>query len=196
MEKRLSRSFYERNPELVARDLLGKVFVRRVDNKILKGKIVETEAYLATGDEAAHNFKGKNKRNQSLYKAAGHAYVHSMRQYFLLDVVTENIDVPSSVLIRAVEPIEGIDYMKKIRGTEIIQDLANGPSKFCISFGIDKQLDGIDTTVPNAPFYICDSGSNIQDLEVAISGRIGISRAKDVPLRFWIKSSTYASRKG
>jgi DNA-3-methyladenine glycosylase len=192
----LPRSFYDRNPDLVARDLLGKVFVHEVDGKTLKGKIVEVEAYLASGDEAAHNFKGKNKRNQSLYREAGHAYIHSMRQYFLLDLVTEGVDVPSSVLIRAVEPIEGVEHMKKNRDVDKIEDLASGPSKFCIAFKINKELDGIDTTKTDSPFYIEDPVVPDENLQIETSVRIGISRAKDIPLRFWIKGSSFTSRKG
>lgn len=190
----LARGFYNRNPDVVARDLLGKVFVRNIGNKKLKGVIVETEAYLAYGDEASHNFKGKNKRNQSLYKDAGHAYVHAMRQYFLLDLVTEGEDVPSSVLIRAVEPIQGIEYMKELRGVSKIEDIANGPSKFCIAFSINRDLDGTDTIHSNSPFYVEEANVH-ETFVVETSGRIGISRAKDVPLRFWIKGSPFTSRK-
>src|SRR4051812_44626519 len=105
----IPRDFYDRNPVDVAKDLLGKFLVRRINNKYSVGLITETEAYLPSGDSAAHNFKGKTKRNESLYKEAGHAYIHSMRQYCLLDVVTEGSDKPGSVLIRAIEPVEGIN---------------------------------------------------------------------------------------
>ena len=194
MSRALKKSFYNREPVIVARELLGKVFVRKIDGVILKGRIVETEAYLSKGDEAAHGFKGRTRRNESLYKEASHAYVHAMRQYFLLDLVTESRDVPSSVLIRAVEPTEGIDLMKAFRRSEILEDLASGPSKFCMAFGITKEFDGFDTTKSNAPFFVVESDDRKGDFQIENSGRIGISRATDAPLRFWIKGSPFVSK--
>lgn len=196
MSKPLPQSFYNRSSDLVAHDLLGKIFVRQIGTGFIKGKVVETEAYLASGDEASHNFKGKNERNQSLYKDAGHAYVHSMRQYFLLDLVTEDVDTPSSVLIRAIEPTEGIEHMKEFRGTDIVKNLANGPSKFCIAFGIDKEFDGVDVTNSKSPFYVTEPEILDIHIDIEISGRIGISRAKDAPLRFWVKGNQFISKKG
>lgn len=191
----LPRSFYDRDPNLVAQDLLGKVLVRNINKKILKGVIVEVEAYLSLGDEAAHGFKGKNQRNQSLYKEAGHAYVHSMRHHFLLDLVTEGVNVPSSVLIRAVQPIDGISVMKKSRGTDVVENLANGPGKFCVAFNIDKTLDGIDMTTPLSSLYVTESENLEKNIRIATSKRIGISRSQDMLLRFWIKENPFVSRK-
>jgi DNA-3-methyladenine glycosylase len=190
----LQTKFYEHNSEIVAKALLGKVFVRKIKGEVLKGRIVETEAYLSSGDEASHNFKGKNKRNLSLYKEGGHAYVHAMRHYFLLDVVTEELNVPGSVLIRAVEPLEGVEYMKKVRGVDTIENLANGPSKFCMAFKINREFDGVDLKDPNSLLYILDTEETIPEDQIEISGRIGISRAKDAPLRFWVKGNSYVSR--
>lgn len=190
----LPTAFYNRPPEIVARELLGKIIVRKLEHQIVRGRIVETEGYLARGDEAAHGFGGKTKRNASLYKDAGHAYVHGMRQYFLLDIVTEEIGVPSSVLIRAVEPLQGIEYMKALRGIDVVEHLASGPGKFCIAFEINKELDGIDITNSRAPLYIEGESDSDPSLRIEKSGRIGISRAKDFPLRFWIKGNPYVSR--
>jgi DNA-3-methyladenine glycosylase len=183
----LGREFYNRSPEQVAKGLLGKYVVRKIKDELLVGKITETEAYLSSGDEAAHSFKGETKRTKSLYKNAGHAYVHSMRQWNLLDVVTEGIGIPSSVLIRAVEPCEGIETMQKNRTTRENKNLTNGPGKFCQAFQIDKKCDGIDIASKDSVLFITDSEEKIPFDHIGISGRIGISKSKDMPLRFWIK---------
>ena len=190
----LPRRFYARSPEIVARELLGKLLVRKMGRDVLVGKIVETEAYLAAGDEAAHGFRGRSGRNQSLFKEAGLAYVHTMRQHALLDIVTEQESVPSSVLLRALEPVEGLERMKELRGTEILGNLASGPGKLCAALAITKEHDGIDVTKEDAAFFVAE-GEQREEFDVAVSGRIGISRSVDAPLRFWISGSDYVSRK-
>lgn len=167
----LPRSYFDRSPAEVAPDLLGKLLVRRIEGEFLIGKITETEAYLSAGDAAAHGYKGMSARNASLYKEAGHAYVHGMRQYFLLDVVTEGQDIPSSVLIRAVEPVSGV-----ARTTD-------GPGKIGIAFGITRSLDGADMTDPAGEIFIAEDPDHVRG-EIVVSGRVGISAAKDMPLRF------------
>ena len=116
-----------------------------------------------------------------------------MRQWFLLDIVTEGLNVPSSVLIRAVEPIDGVEKMKKNRKTEDVFNLASGPSKFCQAFGIDLGLDGLNIMSQDSELFLLNN-KNLSLEEIDISGRIGISKAKDIPLRFWIKDSKYSSR--
>lgn len=190
----MSQSFYDRDPAIVAQDLLGKFLVRKIGNDFLIGRIAETEAYLSSGDSAAHNFKGKTKRNESLYKNGGHAYVHSMRQYCLIDAVTESPDKPGSVLIRAVEPVEGIDAMKKNRNEENEDNLTNGPGKVCAAFNITRQLDGIDLTDSQGVLFV-SSGENISQDKIITSSRIGISTAKDMPLRFHLSDSLHVSKK-
>lgn len=191
----LPRSYFDRGPTEVAQYLLGKLLVRRLDNQLLVGKIVETEAYLPSGDSAAHNFKGKTKRNESLYKDAGHAYVHSMRQYCLLDVVTEGPDVPGSVLIRALEPIEGIDEMQKARREDSIERLTNGPGKVCAAFGITRSLDGTDMTDSANDLFISESNETISEDQVVTTSRIGISTAMDMPLRFHLYENNHVSKR-
>ena len=171
--KILPQRFYARETITVAKDLLGKFLVRKIGGKYLIGMITETEAYLSSGDSAAHNFKGRTKRNASLYKEGGHAYIHSMRQYCLLDAVTEGVDKPGSVLIRAIEPIENI------------QGLINGPGKVCRELQIIRSLDGIDMTNPESEIFIANGEKDILH-KTTTSSRIGISTAKDMPLRFYI----------
>ncbi|HVZ76202.1 MAG TPA: DNA-3-methyladenine glycosylase [Candidatus Paceibacterota bacterium] len=168
----LPRKFYDREPAQVAKDLLGKFLVRKSSKGLLMGMITETEAYLPTGDSAAHSFKGRTARNTSLYTDGGHAYVHSMRQYCLLDIVTESPDKPGSVLIRSIKPISGI------------AGLINGPGKVCRELAITRSLDGVDITDPRGELLI-SKGEKIS-ADITISTRIGISKAKNMPLRFQI----------
>lgn len=190
----VSQSFYDRDPVIVAQDLLGKFLVRKMNDQFIVGRITETEAYLSSGDSAAHNFKGKTKRNESLYKNGGHAYVHSMRQYCLIDAVTESSDKPGSVLIRSVEPVEGIDTMKKNRNEKNEDNLTNGPGKVCAAFNITRQLDGVDLTNFREGLFI-SSDENISQDKITTSSRIGISTAKDMPLRFYLSDSVHVSKK-
>lgn len=192
--KILPHSFYNRKPTVVARALLGTYIVRKIGRNVLVGKIVETEAYLSTADPAAHGFNGKTNRNKSLYKRAGHAYVHRMRQWHLLDVVTEKEHVPSSVLIRAVEPIEGMKIMKKFRSIDDIQNLTNGPGKFCHAFHITMELDGVDVTREKSALFLAAPKSALPSKSIGVSSRIGISKGTEMQLRFWIKGNAFVSR--
>jgi DNA-3-methyladenine glycosylase len=170
----LPRSYFDRAPAEVARGLLGKFLMRKYDGLLIVGRIVETEAYLSAGDSASHSHRGKDARNASMYKEAGHAYVHGMRQYFLLDVVTESEGTPSAVLIRAVEPVQGIT------------SLVNGPGKVGMAFKITRALDGVDMTDASGELFIAESKDQALH-EVLVSPRVGISVAKDLPLRFRIE---------
>jgi DNA-3-methyladenine glycosylase len=189
----LPRSFYLESPEIVAKKLLGKYLVRKIGYEMLVGKIVETEAYLSEGDKAAHGFRGKDARNASLYLSGGHAYVHQMRHHYLLDIVTQEEGVPSSVLIRAIEPIEGIETMKKFRKTDVERNIGNGPGKVGQAFGIDKTFEGIDITDSSSSLFIA-TGDTISLEDIASSPRIGISKATEKLLRFWIKGNPNVSR--
>lgn len=190
----LPRLFFMRDPIVVAQDLLGKLLVRKLDEKVLIGRIVEVEAYLATGDSAAHSFKGETLRTKSLYKEGGHAYVHSMRQYNLLDVVVGKAGSAGSVLFRAIEPLEEVEYMKTLSGSEDIEKISNGPGKVGRAFQITRMLDGIDLTSCDSELTLAEPFNN-SDHEIEITTRIGISSAQDMPLRFFIKNSKYISKK-
>ena len=173
---KLTRVFFNRLPEVVARALLGQLLVHEIDGERYVGRIIETEAYLAHGDEAAHGHKGQTVRNQSLFLPTGHAYVHTMRQYSLLDIVTEASGVPSSVLIRAIQPVEGIDPSLII----------NGPGKVCRAMHITRAQDGMDITAPTATLFVVRS-ARVPERRVGVSGRIGISRAQEALLRFYVR---------
>jgi DNA-3-methyladenine glycosylase len=189
----LNRSFFQREPKIVAKDLLGKLIVRKIGEELLVGKIVETEAYLAEGDGAAHASKGKTKANASLFLDGGHAYVHKIHAYHCLDTVCQVENIGGSVLIRALEPIKGIQKMKKLRGKDNLRDLTTGPGKICLSFAIDKQLDGIDLTSDLSPLRVCSAEPG-DKLEIDTSTRIGISKDAHYELRFTISDNAFLSR--
>lgn len=128
----------------IASELLGKVILRRFENKVLAGRIVELEVYLGELDQAAHSYIGKTNRNSVLFGDAGYAYVHSIHKYFCMDIVCDVENIPSSILIRAVEPLVGINIMKANRNTSDLYKLTSGPGRFCQAFGIDKSLNGED----------------------------------------------------
>jgi DNA-3-methyladenine glycosylase len=183
----LPRPFYERSPVLVAKDLLGKVLVRETDEGVTAGIIVETEAYLAHNDPANHAYRGKTRRNQSMFGPAGHAYVYRIHQVCCLNAVTEPEGIPSAVLIRALMPTEGVPLMRKRLGRDE-PFLATGPGKLCRAMAIDLRLDGWDLTqgkklwiaVPDEPFVVTDA-------DIAITTRIGVMAAKELPLRFYLR---------
>ena len=184
--KIIAREFYQRDPSLVAQELLGKYLLRKIDENILIGKIVETEAYLAKNDPAAHGFKGKTRRNTVLFGEAGIAYIYSIHRYHCFNIVTETIDMPSGVLVRAVEPIEGIEMMKQLRGVEIGKGFTNGPGKVCQAFDITRKINGVDVTSSNSPLCII-AGERVPSELIEKSERIGISKGRDLLLRYNIK---------
>jgi DNA-3-methyladenine glycosylase len=190
----LPSSFYNRSTPLVAQELLGKILVRRIDDVTLLGRIVETEAYLGVGDFAAHGAKRRTKRTEILFGKAGLAYIYQLRSYYLLNVVTEEEDMPSAVLFRALEPLNGVEYLKHTLGTpsQKANHLLNGPGKICRAFGIDLTHYGTDLTAMTSSIYVAQ-GSD-EPFEIATSTRIGITKSIDLPLRFTIKGSRYVSR--
>jgi DNA-3-methyladenine glycosylase len=183
----ITHDFYQREPSLVAQELLGQYLVRKIDNNLLIGKIVETEAYLGKDDPAAHGFKGQTQRNTVLFGEAGMAYVYSIHRYHCFNIVTEAIGIPSGVLVRAIEPIEGIEMMKQLRGIEMGRGFTNGPGKVCQAFDITRKLNGLDVTSSQSALFITE-GKNVPFDSIEIAERIGISKAKDLLLRYCIKS--------
>lgn len=191
--KILQRNFYKRDPLLIASELLGKILVRNMNGSILSGRIIEVEAYLAFVDEAAHSFKGETTRTKSLFGEAGHTYIYSIHMQNCMDIVLSEPGTPNSVLIRAIEPIEGIELMKEFRNKENLKDLTSGPGKLCQALNITKQLDGVDITKKTSPIYIIDDEFSTK--EIIKTKRVGISKAKEFDYRFYLKDSPYISRK-
>lgn len=201
--KKLPRKFYLREDTVqVARDLLGKVLVVPTDDgQRVSGMIVECEAYLGQTDRAAHSYGGRRTaRNEITYGAGGHAYVFFIYgMYFQFNVVTHTIDAPHVVLIRALEPIDGIEIMRARRNvkgkTMPDKNLTSGPGKLTIAMGINRSFNSEDLLGDR--IWI-EEGKNFSDQDIATGPRVGIDYAgedKDKPWRFWIKGNTNVSRR-
>ncbi len=166
----LPKEFYDRDTVKVAKDLLGKLFVK--GDKVVR--IVETEAYLRD-DPASHSYRGMTKRNRSMFKGPGTLYVYTMHRQNCMNVVTK---VGEAVLIRAAEPVKGVEGR------------TNGPGLLTKALGITREHDGI--SLLGGEIYIADDGYRPE--EIAVSRRIGVTKAKDEPLRFYIRGNRYVSR--
>ena len=201
----IDKEFYNRSAIYVANDLLGKVLVREVDGRILKGKIVETESYIGAIDKACHAYNGRRtKRTEILYSDCGVAYVYFIYGlYHCFNVVTNEKDVAEAVLIRAIEPLNEFDYISQVRykkqfkelSKTQIKNLTNGPSKLCLAYLIDKDLNG-DKLYEQGKIYLEESEEN--DFEIVKTKRIGIDyaeEAKDFLWRFYIKDNDFVSKK-
>jgi DNA-3-methyladenine glycosylase len=189
----LQREFYNRDPITVAKELLGKVLVRETPEGVTAGVIVETEAYLAQGDPANHAFRGMTSRNKSMFGPPGHAYVYRIHQVCCLNVVTEPEGVPSAVLIRALMPIEGIEMMRERLGR--FDSLpTTGPGKLCKAMAIDLSLDGWDLTL-GEQLWVVEGNEPIEfaESDIAVTTRIGVTAAKDLPLRFFLKRQPFVN---
>jgi DNA-3-methyladenine glycosylase len=191
----LPRSFYIRPTLIVARDLLGKYLVRRVRKKLLIGKIVEVEGYLGEKDPASHSYRGKTKRNEVMFKEGGHLYVYfTYGMHFCCNVVTEEEGKGRAVLLRAVEPLEGIEVMRKNRRFDADRkdywNLTNGPAKLCEAFGIRREMNGVDLT--SGDLFLMD-GQTINRSAIGTSGRIGIKDGREKEWRFFVRRNPFVS---
>jgi DNA-3-methyladenine glycosylase len=202
--KPLSRSFYLRPTLQVAQELLGKYFIRRSSKNLLIGKIVEVEAY-RSNDPASHSFRGKTNRNSVMFCDGGHLYVYfTYGMHFCANIVTGKEGIGEAVLIRAVEPLVGIEVMKRNRygsnksinlqslNHKILLNLSNGPAKFCQAFGIARQENGLDLL--DGEISITD-GKPIPSKLIKRSSRIGIQQGIKKNWRFFIAGNPWVSRK-
>jgi DNA-3-methyladenine glycosylase len=194
--KKLPRSFYIQPTITVAKQLLGKIFVRKIGDEILSGKIVEVEAYLGEKDPASHAYRGKTKRNELMFQTGGHLYVYfTYGMHFCANIVTEEADKGRAVLIRAVEPLTGIEIMKKNRKRVFTEhsliNLTNGPAKFCQAFGIAREQNGTDLL--GDEIYLTD-GVGIPASKIVATTRIGIKTGTDKKWRFYIKGNPLVSK--
>jgi DNA-3-methyladenine glycosylase len=194
----LPRKFYLRPVLTVAKELLGKVLVKTEGKKLLAGRIVEVEAYDGNIDEASHSYKGRTKRNEVMFNKGGFFYVYfTYGAHYCCNVVTGKKDHGSAVLIRAVEPIKGIEYMikrrfgRKLKKEKKILNLTSGPGKVCQSFGFNKEHSGIDLTEKS--IYLIDQ-PKLKRNKIGISKRIGISKSVEFPWRFFEIGNPYLSR--
>lgn len=204
---RLNKDFFNRDTLIVAKELLGKILVRKIDGVVLKGKIVETEAYIGAIDKASHAYGGKRtNRTETLYAEPGTVYVFSIYgMYYCLNLISEEKDVAAGVLIRGIEPLEGIEKMSQLRYKKNYEELSsyekknfsNGPSKLCMALGIDKR-DNCINTISSEELYVEEDFLNKEAFSIVESKRIGIDyaeEAKDFLWRFYIKDNKFISKK-
>ncbi|MBZ9999297.1 MULTISPECIES: DNA-3-methyladenine glycosylase [unclassified Mesorhizobium] len=186
----LARSELPHDTAALARYLIGKIVVRELPEGIASGRIVETEAYVA-GDAAGHGFRGMTPRNRSLFLERGHAYVYlAYGISYMLNVSSEMPGIGTGVLIRALEPLDGIPIMQLNRGIERLRDLARGPGRLAMALRIDRSLDGLDLC-REGPLWLASDGRDPG--EIGQSVRIGISKDADRLLRFYVRESPFVS---
>ncbi|HEX6942749.1 MAG TPA: DNA-3-methyladenine glycosylase [Gemmatimonadaceae bacterium] len=188
----LPPSFYDRPTEAVARELLGAVLEHRTADGTVRGRIVETEAYLGPHDPACHAAAGLTDRTRLLFGPPGRAYVYFIYgMHWCFNAVTREEGHGSAVLIRALEPISGLEHMRRRRDVERDVDLTSGPARLCDAFGIDKEQNGV--RLNRGPLRIL-SGLQVPDEDVLVTPRIGIRKAADWPLRFLVKGNRFVSK--
>ncbi len=189
----LTRPFFDRDPVTVAQALLGKLLLHDDGRQLLVGRIVETEAYLAADDSASHSYRGRTPRNAAMFGPPGHAYVYAMHRYHCLNVVTEGEGIPSAVLVRAVEPLEGMEVMALRRGATGYRNLTSGPGKLCQAFAIDRSLDRWALT-HGERLWLAEPMVE-SAFPIVSTPRIGVTSARELPLRFCDAASTCMSRR-
>jgi len=187
----LRRAFYRRPAVDVARSLLGKILVHGAT----AGMIVETEAYLGGDDLAAHSAAGITDRTRIIFGPPGYAYVYLIYgMYECLNLVAESVGKPGCVLIRALEPVAGIDLMQRRRPTaRRLEDLASGPGKLTLAMGITRAHNGADVT---KGALAVREPAEMRDVDIEVTPRIGITKSADLPLRYVIRGNPFVSRSG
>jgi DNA-3-methyladenine glycosylase len=188
--RRLSRARLPSDTVELAEYLIGKTIVRKIGRNRISGRIVETEAY-PPGDRSGHAFRGRTASNQCLFLNRGFAYVYFIYgTSYMLNVTAEEPGVGAGVLLRAIEPLEGINLMKRLRKTDKLTDLARGPGRLAAALQIDKRLDGVDLCA-EGPLWL---GTSVRDTaHVSTTVRIGITHEVDRPLRFFEVGSPFVS---
>ena len=195
MAKPLPRSFYARDTRTVARELLGAILARRVGRRVLRGRIVEAEAYIGEGDLACHARAGRTPRTEVMYGPPGIAYVYfTYGMHHCLNAVTEPEGSPAAVLLRALEPLEGLETMAHARGVTEPHLLTSGPARLCQALGIDLRQNRADL---RGPALWIEAGESVPDRSILVSPRIGCERVPApwgrMPLRFYVAGSPHVS---
>lgn len=188
----LPRSFYDRDTEIVSRELLGAILRCETPEGVASGRIVETEAYLGEHDAACHAAAGETERTRWLYGPPGCAYVYFIYgAHWCFNAVTRGEGLPSAVLVRALEPLEGVDLMRARRHPRADRELTNGPGKLCAALGITGDMNGF--RLYDSPLTI-HRGTSVPDEQVVVTPRIGITRAAAWPLRWYIADNPWVSK--
>lgn len=188
----LGRKFFEREPAAVAKDLLGKILVRKIDSKVLSGKIVETEAYYGERDPASRAHKGRMKFNELMYGEPGRTFIYMVHGNWLLNVVAHLRGEVGAVLIRAVEPVQGVEVMRENRKGEDFFGLTSGPGKLTEALAITKELNGVDVTRIGSELTATEGEE--RGFEVSFSHRIGVRMDLPQKLRFFIEGNRFVSK--
>jgi DNA-3-methyladenine glycosylase len=201
--KLMSRAFFNRDPRIVSRELLGKLIVRKAGRSTISGRIVEVEAYLGAGDHAAHSAAGNTARNAVLWGPPGHAYVYFIYGvHYCLNISCLPDGQAGGILIRALEPVSGIQAMAKAREladldfttTRDLRKLASGPGKLAEALGVTRPRDnGKDMVFADSDLQVADDGYKVE--EVAVTPRIGITKSADMLLRYVIAGNIFVSKK-
>ncbi len=186
----LGLDFYKRDTETVARELLGKVLMRRLGNELLGGIIVETEAYFGSEDPASRAFHGKKRYNQVMFSEPGHLFIYNVHQYWMLNLIAHDNSV-GGILVRAIEPKMGIETMQENRPVKRLTELTSGPGKLTLALGVDKSMNGLPVTDESRELHVLD---NEMEFEMGTSHRIGVT--KDLPehYRFYVKKNKFVSK--
>ena len=188
----LVRSFYERDTRLVAFELIEKVLVLGSGKNAIRGKIVETEAYLGASDPASHAYRGVTKRNRVMFGLPGVSYVYSTYGFhYCFNVVTESDGTAGAVLIRAVEPLSGIEIMKQRRKVKRLHDLTSGPGKLTQAYGITTEHSGCDLTKEG---FCIEESPDSEVVTIGVSPRIGIREARQSLFRFYLEGNPFVSK--
>lgn len=187
--KVFSKDFYERDPALVAKDLLGKILVRKLDSEVLSGEIVETEAYYGGSDPASRAYRGRKRFNELMFMDVGKTFIYMVHANWLLNIVAHVKGGVGAVLIRAIEPIEGIETMRNNRNVKRLRDLTNGPGKLTKALVITKESNGIDVTERDSQIVVVEGRG--ESFEVCSSHRIGVKVDLPRKLRFFIKGNKF-----
>mgnify|MGYP000201928586 CR=1 FL=1 len=188
----LPRKFYERNPAVVARELLGKTLVSRVGNTVTAGIIVETEAYFGKGDPASRASRRKTPLNEIMWNRGGLAFIYMVHGNWLFNITADRVGVPGAVLIRALEPTQGVGTMMRRRGKTSLLQLTSGPGKLTEALGITKRLHGSDVTDPKNEVTV-EKGP-VRKYEIASSHRIGVRKDVKRKLRFFVRGNSFVSK--
>jgi DNA-3-methyladenine glycosylase len=188
----LPREFYDRDPITVAGALLGTLLLRESEEGLTAGRIVETEAYLGGEDPASHSYRGRSNRNAVMFGPPGFLYVYTIHSRFCMNAVTEAEGKPTAVLIRACQPLVGIELMQERRGREKMTELTTGPARLCESMAVDRRLNGWDLTLRDEIWIAADPEPPAAP-EVLTTVRIGVTSAQDELLRFCYAGNPYVS---
>jgi len=188
--KPLPLGFYERRPDIVARELLGKTLVRRLEGERLDGVVVETEAYFGLEDPASRAYRGMKEYNRVMWGEPGRLFVYNVHKYWMLNVVAHEPDGVGGVLFRAVEPKEGIGKMAENRPASSLRELTSGPGRLSVALGVTRELNGLPVTDPGGPVVVLDAP---RVLDLCASHRIGVTEDLPEELRFYVRGNRFVS---